>query len=127
MAEAGWPTIRAVEGLSLDAAEDLAQRCLDACNQALRDGDAAGLVDLLATDAVIEVVELTTVCLRGPDELAEQLAEPTHHGGMVLLDVRTAGPEVVAGVAWDDDPTVRAAEVRLAPAGDRVGRLEWVR
>ncbi|HEX7131622.1 MAG TPA: hypothetical protein VF228_03560 [Iamia sp.] len=116
-----------MEGLTLDAAEDLAERCLAACNLALRDGDASGLVDLLTADAVIEVAELTTDFLEGPDELAERLAEASHHGGMVLMDVRAAGPDVVAGVAWEDDPSNRTAEVRLVPDGDRIARLEWVR
>jgi len=116
-----------VEGLTVDIAEDLAERCLDACNRVLQLGDASGLVELLSADAVIEVAELTTDWLRGPDELAERLAERAHHGGLVLLDVRADGPDVVAGVAWEDDPTTRAAEVRLVPAGDRVARLEWVR
>jgi hypothetical protein len=115
-----------VEGLTVDAAEDLAERCLDACNLAVRDGDASGLAELLTADAVIEVAELRTEWLRGAEELAERLAELTH-GGMVLLDVSAVGPDVVAGVAWDDDPTVRTAEVRLVPDGDRISRLEWVR
>lgn len=116
-----------MEGPTLDAAEDLAERCLDACNQALRGGDATALADLLTPGAVIEVAELTTEWLQGPDELAERLAESAHHGGMVLVDVRADGPDVVAGVAWEDDPANRTAEVRLVPAGDRIARLEWVR
>lgn len=116
-----------MEGLTADAADELAERCLEACNQALRDGDASGLAALLTADAVIEVAELTTDWLRGPDELAERLAESAHHGGMVLLDVQALGPDVVAGVAWDDDPSTRTAEVRLVPEGDRIARLEWVR
>jgi hypothetical protein len=116
-----------VEGLSVDAAEELAERCLDACNLALRESDPSGLVDLLAPDAVIEISEITTDFLRGPDELAERLAESASRGGMTLMDVRTDGADVVAGVAWEDDPTVRVAEVRLVPDGDRITRLEWVR
>lgn len=116
-----------MEGLTLDAAEELAERCLDACNQAMRDGDATGLADLLTADAVIEVAEVTTDWLQGADELAERLGEVAHHGEMVLMDVHAVGPDVVAGVAWQDDPTVRAAEVRVVPAGDRISRLEWVR
>jgi len=116
-----------VEGLTIDAAEELAERCLDACNLAVRDGDASGLTELLTADAVIEVAELRTEWLHGPEELGERLAELSDHGGMVLLDVRAIGPDVVAGVAWDDDPTVRTAEVRLVPDGDRISRLEWVR
>lgn len=116
-----------MEGLSVDAAEELAERCLDACNQALRDGDPSGLLDVLAPDAVIEISELTTDYLRGPDELAERLAESAAHGGMVLIDVRAIGSDVVAGVAWEDAPTIRAAEVRLVGDGSRITRLEWVR
>lgn len=116
-----------MEGLTLDAAEDLVERCLEACNQALRDGDADGLAALLTADAVIEVAERTTDWLRGPDELAERLAESGAHGGLVLLDVAVVATDAVAGVAWEDDPTVRIAEVRLVPLGDRIARLEWVR
>ncbi len=116
-----------MEGLTLDAAEDLAERCLEACNQALRHGEATGLAALLAPDAVIEIAEVTSDVLQGPDELAERLAESAHHGGMLLLDVRAVGEDVVAGVAWEDDPATRTAEVLLVPAGDRIGRLEWVR
>lgn len=120
-----------MEGLSVDAAEDLAEdlaeRCLDACNLALRQTDASGLADLLAPDAVIEISELTTDSLLGPEELAERLAESSWHGGMVLLDVQGDGSDVVAGIAWEDAPAIRVAEVRLEADGARVTRLEWVR
>ncbi len=111
----------------LDAAEQLAERCLEACNDAMADRGTWALAALLTPDAVIEVSELTTDWLQGADELAERLAESAHHGGLVLLDVQANGPDVVVGVAWQDDPTLRIAEVRLVPQGDRISRLEWVR
>jgi hypothetical protein len=113
--------------MGVEAAEELAERCVEACNQARHDGDATGLAGLLLPGAVIEVAELTTDVLAGPDELAQRLADAGHHGDLVLVDVRVAGPDVVAGLAWDDDPTTRTAELRLVPAGDRVAHLEWVR
>jgi hypothetical protein len=115
-----------VEGLSLTAAEEVAQRCIDACNLVLSDGDASELAAMMAPDAVVVLSRDTTEVLTGPDELAERLLPEVRRGGMALLDVTTDGPDVVAGVAWADQAFVRAAEVRLMLDGDRITRIEWV-
>lgn len=112
--------------ITVGDAEDLAERAVEACNRVLRDGDLVDLTDLLTPDAVIEIAEIRTDVLSGPDELAARLSESAHHGGLVLLDCDPDGGDVVAGVGWEDDPTVRAAEVRLVPDGDRIRRIEWV-
>jgi hypothetical protein len=112
--------------LSLAAAEDMAQRCVDACNRVLERGDVDDLAALMAADAVVEISEATTEVLSGPHELADRLAPYAGRGGLSLLDVAAAGPDVIAGVAWNDQAFVRAAEVRLVLDADRITRIEWV-
>jgi hypothetical protein len=115
-----------MEQLSLSTAEELAERCLDACNRFADHEDVDVLNDMFTPDLVVDVVENTSYVLTGIHEFAEILRAKAHHGGLILFDAHEEGDEVVAGVAWGDDPTIRIAEVRMFRDGDRISRLEWM-
>lgn len=111
---------------TVDEAEALAERCIEACNRVMVDDDEGDLVDLMTDDVAIEVIETTTYALNGPHELAERLRASAYRGGLELYDVNVDGRDTVLGVAWANEPTLRIAEVRLVPRGDRIGRIEWI-
>jgi len=108
------------------AAEARAQACLDACNGVMIDDEDDELMALMTPDVVIEVVETSSYQLNGPHELAERLRKSAYHGGLELFDVDLDGADVVIGVAWADEPTVRIAEVRLGFRGEQIERIEWL-
>ena len=112
--------------ITLADAEALAERCIDACNRVMVDDEDDALVELVSPDVSIEIVDTVTDQLTGPHELAERLRHSAYHGGLELFDVTIDGSDVVAGVAWADEPTLRIAEVRLVPRDDRIVRIEWV-
>lgn len=111
---------------SVLVAEERAQACLGACNDVMIDDEDDELLGLLTPDVVIEVVETTSYVLNGPHELAERLRRSAYHGGLELFDVELDGSDIVMGVAWADEPTLRVAEVRLVLRGQQIERIEWM-
>jgi steroid delta-isomerase len=92
-------------------------------NAGVRTGDFAPMLEPFADDAEMAFEGVPVGPFIGREAIAAAYRERPPDDELDALDVRREGDTFVAGYAWRCEPDVRAGELRLTVAGDRITRL----
>ena len=109
----------AVDAAALELLEEHVRRF----NAGVRTGDFGPMLEGFADDAELRFEGVPVGPLAGRDAIAAAYRERPPDDEVEILDVREQDGTVVAGYASATAPGVRAGELRLTPAGPRIGRL----
>jgi steroid delta-isomerase len=102
---------------------DLLREHVERFNAGVRSGHWVAMVELFTEDAELVFVGVPVGPLVGRAAIAEAYRTSPPDDEIRPLEPAEQGGTVVAGYAWLRQPDVRAGEMRLTPAGDRIRRL----
>ncbi|MDQ4082190.1 MAG: nuclear transport factor 2 family protein [Actinomycetota bacterium] len=106
-----------------DADAELLRRHVELFNVGVRSGDFGPMLEQFADDAELVFEGVPVGPFRGADAITVAYREQPPDDELEVLGASRDGGDIVARYAWRRQPGVRAGEMRLTPAGDRIRRL----
>ena len=107
----------------MDRALEVLHQHVERFNEGVRSGDFGAMLEAFSDDAELVFEGVPVGPFHGRETIAAAYRDRPPDDELTVLDVAEGSSHVVAGYAWAAEPSVRAGEMRLTLAGDRIERL----